>query len=122
MAKGLSGSARRELSCGGSSPVFGQRAVCEAGDSARVRGDHRLPPKVGDPDPERQRRPTARQFHASGLDYTMTRSAARSSCCGRPQTEFVGSGFEHYCRCSFQRSSAMGILSSNHRRGSNYSR
>src|ERR1019366_7183917 len=40
--------------CGGSRSVFDQRAVCEAGDSARVFGDHWLPPKVGDPNLERQ--------------------------------------------------------------------
>src|SRR5450631_3384221 len=32
--------------CGGSRSVFDQRAVCETGDSARVFGDHWLPPKV----------------------------------------------------------------------------
>jgi group II intron reverse transcriptase/maturase len=40
--------------CGGSRPVFDQRLVGEAGDSAGVRGNHRLPPKVGDPHLERE--------------------------------------------------------------------
>src|ERR1017187_10397603 len=76
--------------CGGSRSVFDQRAVCEAGDSARVFGDHWLPPKVGDPNLERQ---WWRQ----------------------------GSGFEHYCRYSFHRSSAMDIWSSIRRHESNVS-
>jgi hypothetical protein len=62
-----------------------------------------------------------RPLHVSGIDFTMTHSAARSSCCGRHQTEFAGSGFEHYCRYSFQRSSAMDIWSSIRRHESNFS-
>src|ERR1039458_6428242 len=62
-----------------------------------------------------------RPLYVSGIDFTMTHSAARSSCCGRHQTEFAGSGFEHYCRYSFQRSSAMDILSSIRRHESNFS-
>jgi hypothetical protein len=40
--------------CGGSRSVFDQRAVREAGDFARVCGDHWLPSKVGDPHPRSQ--------------------------------------------------------------------
>src|SRR5450631_2314955 len=42
--------------CGGSRSVFDQRAVCEAGDFAKICGDHWLPSKVGDPHLERHRR------------------------------------------------------------------
>src|ERR1035438_1312443 len=62
--------------CGGSRSVFDQRAVCEAGDSARVFGDHWLPPKVGDPNLERQwwRQRSGRSTSAaSALDRKSTR-------------------------------------------------